>query len=105
MASTAGSIAGHRRRPAAMPEWPMTSKHRVAIVGLGMALGPHLRSLEALDRRVGNAARHSPPTAPRGAPPPPPPRPPAGGPPGDPRPPRTRPVFLPSPPPRPPPPG
>src|SRR5262245_32874283 len=38
----------------------MTSKHRVAIVGLGMALGPHLRSLEALDRRVEIAACYSP---------------------------------------------
>lgn len=36
------------------------SKHRVAIVGLGMALGPHLRSLEDLSDRVEIAACHSP---------------------------------------------
>src|SRR5258705_461570 len=58
----------------------MTSKHRVAIVGLGMALGPHLRSLEALDRRGEIAARYSPTPAPRAPLPPPPPRPPAAGP-------------------------
>src|SRR5689334_6010974 len=60
MASTAGSIAGHRQQPATMRQWPMTSQHRVAIVGLGMALGPHLRSLEALDRRVEIAACYTP---------------------------------------------
>jgi len=45
----------------------MASKHRVAIVGLGMALGPHLRSLEALDRRVEIAACHTPSPARRAA--------------------------------------
>ena len=45
----------------------MTSKHRVAIVGLGMALGPHLRSLEALDGRVEIAACYSPTPARRAA--------------------------------------
>jgi len=45
----------------------MTSKHRVAIVGLGMALAPHLRSLEELDRRVAIAACHTPSPARRAA--------------------------------------
>ena len=45
----------------------MTSKHRVAIVGLGMALAPHLRGLEGLDRRVTLAARYTPSPAQRAA--------------------------------------
>lgn len=43
------------------------SKHRVAIVGLGMALGPHLKSLEDLRDRVEIAACYTPSEAGRAA--------------------------------------
>jgi hypothetical protein len=49
----------------------MTSKHRLAIVGLSMALAPHLRSLEELDRRVAIAACYTPSAAHRLRRPPP----------------------------------
>ncbi len=38
----------------------MSARHRLAIIGLGMALKPHIRSLEELSDRVEIAACHSP---------------------------------------------
>src|SRR5262249_55965564 len=51
-----------RRRPAHPSHVGKTvvSRHRVAIIGLGMALKPHIRSLEELSDRVEIAACYAP---------------------------------------------
>src|SRR5579872_1634561 len=65
--ASAPSMRTARPSSSAEPEIPMTERKRIAIIGLGMALKPHLESLRELGQRVEIAACYTPSAARRAA--------------------------------------